>query len=224
MGPLASHHPGREEHPMTEAAVALERLWSQADGDPTALERITVTCADPMLATDFKIGTAATAVIAATALGATELWRRRTGRGQSVSVDMRAAVAAFRSERYLRVDGHVPPDPRGEIFGFYRAGDGRWIQLHGALPHHREGIVKLLGCEGTREAAAAAVAKWNAEELEDALAAQVLPAGMVRSRADWQAHAHGRAVSALPLLEIIRIGDARPEPSGEGVRPLSGVR
>src|SRR5439155_1334879 len=84
----------------------------------------------------------------------------RTPRGQSVSVDMRAAVAAFRSERYLRVDGQVPPDPRGEIFGFYRAGDGRWIQLHGAMPHHRDGITSLLGCESTRAAAAAAVEKW----------------------------------------------------------------
>ena len=183
-----------------------------------------MTGADPTLATDFKIGTAATAVIAATALGATELWRHRTGRGQSVSVDMRAAVAAFRSERYLRVDGHVPPDPRGEIFGFYRAGDGRWIQLHGALPHHREGITRLLGCESTREAATTAVEKWDASPLEDALAAAGMPAGMVRSRPEWQAHAQGRAVAALPLFEILRMGDAPPEPAGNGERPLAGVR
>lgn len=163
-------------------------------------------------------------MIAATALAATELWRLRTGRGQSVSVDLRAAVAAFRSERYLRVDGQVPPDPRGGIFGFYRTGDGRWVQLHGALPHHREGIVRFLGCDGTREAAATAVAAWDAERLEDALAAAGLPAAMVRARAEWQGHAQGRAVAALPLLEIVRIGDSRPEPAGEGGRPLSGVR
>ncbi len=209
---------------MMEATGALAQLWSQVGGDPAALDRARLTGADPMLPTNFKIGTAASAVIGATALAAAELWRLRAGRAQSVAVDMRAAIAAFRSERYLRVDGQPPPEHRGAIFGFYRAGDGRFIQLHGAMPHHREGIVKLLGCEGTREAAAAAVAKWNAEELEDALAAQGLPAGMVRSRAEWQAHAHGRAVSALPLLEIVRIGDARPEPSGEGARPLSGVR
>src|SRR3989338_2017754 len=141
---------------MIGAPAALAQLWHPAGGDPAALERATLTGADPLLPTDFKIGTAASAVIAATALAATELWRLRTGRGQSVSVDLRAAVAAFRSERYLRVDGQVPPDPRGGIFGFYRTGDGRWVQLHGALPHHREGIVRFLGCDGTREAAAAA--------------------------------------------------------------------
>lgn len=208
---------------MIGASAALAQLWHQADGDPTALERATLTGADPLLPTDFKIGTAASAVIAATALAATELWRLRTGRGQVASVDMRAAVAAFRSERYLRLDGRVPPDVRGEIFGFYRTGDGRWVQLHGAMPHHRDGIVSFLGCESTREGAAAAVEKWNAEELEQALAAIGMPAGMVRSGAEWQGHAHGRAVAALPLFEIVRIGDSRPEPS-DGARPLSGIR
>lgn len=209
---------------MIGASVALEQLWAQAGGDPAALDRATLTGADPILPTNFKIGTAASAVIAATALAATELWRLRTGRGQAVAVDMRAAVAAFRSERFLRVDGQVPPDVRGGIFGFYRAGDGRWIQLHGAMPHHREGIVRFLGYESTREAAAAAVEKWNADELEEALAGTGLPVGMVRSRAEWQAHAQGRAVAPLPLFEIVRIGDAPPEPSGDGERPLSGIR
>lgn len=209
---------------MTEARAALEQLWTHAGGDPTVLERSDLTGGDPVLPTDFKIGTAASTVIAATALAATELWRLRTGRGQSVSVDVRAAVAAFRSERYLRVDGQVPLDPRGEIFGFYRTADGRFIQLHGALPHHRDGIVGLLGCESTRAAAGTAVQGWKAEELETALAGIRMPAVMVRSRAEWQAHAQGRAVAALPLLEIVRIGDSRPEPAGDGGRPLSGIR
>ena len=120
-------------------------------------------------------------MIAATALAAAELWRLRTGRSQSVRVDLRAAVASFRSERYLRVDGHVPDDVRGPLFGFYRTGDGRFIQLHCAMPHHRDGIVRFLGCDSTREAMAAAAQKWNAEELEDALAATGMPVGTVRS-------------------------------------------
>src|SRR3989442_9101464 len=201
---------------MMEATGALAQLWSQVGGDPAALDRARLTGADPMLPTNFKIGTAASAVIGATALAAAELWRLRTGRAQSGAVDMRAAIAAFRSERYLRVDGQPPPEHRGAIFGFYRAGDGRFIQLHGAMPHHREGIVKLLGCEGTREAAAAAVAKWNAEELEDALAAQVLPAGVGFSRADWQGPPPRPAGCALPPLADIPARAAPPLPGREG--------
>ena len=206
------------------AAVALESLWSLAGGDPTALERATLTGADPILPTDFKIGTAASAVIAAGALAASEIWRLRTGRSQSVAVDLRAAVAAFRSERYLRADSLPDLHRRDPLFGFYEAGDGRWIQIHSNMPHHRDGALKLLGCEGTPESTAAAVAKWKAGDLEDAFAAAGLPTGMVRSRTEWHAHPQGLAVAELPLLEIVKIGESKPEPAGAGPRALSGLR
>jgi hypothetical protein len=32
------------------------------------------------------------------------------------------------------VDGQVPPDPRGEIFGLYQAADGRWIHSTALCP------------------------------------------------------------------------------------------
>ena len=92
------------------------------------------------------------------------------------------------------------------------------------MPHHHEGALKVLGCEDTREAVAAAVAKWSAGDLEDAFAAAALPTGMVRTRAEWQAHPQGLAVAALPLLEIVKIGEAPPEPAGAGPRALSGIR
>jgi len=105
-----------EETLPADAAIALEKLWTLAGCEPAALERVTLTGADPILPTDFKIGTAASAVIAAGALAASEIWRLRTGRGQSVAVDLRAAVAAFRSERYLRAESQ--PDlllPRSHL-------------------------------------------------------------------------------------------------------------
>jgi crotonobetainyl-CoA:carnitine CoA-transferase CaiB-like acyl-CoA transferase len=206
-----------------DAATALAALWRAADADPAALDRVDLMGADPLLPTDFKIGTAASAVIAATALAAAELWRLRTGRVQSVAVDARAAVAAFRSERYLRVDGRSI-QRRDPLFGFYRAGDGRFIQIHSNMPHHRDGALGVLGCEGTREAVEAAVGRWAAGDLEDALAAAGLPTGMVRSREEWRAHPHGRTVGSLPLIEIVKIGEAPPEPAGAGAQPLSGVR
>ncbi len=208
----------------SDAFRALEDLWKVVGGEPAALERVTLTGADPLLPTDFKIGTAASAVIGAGALAASELWRLRTGRGQSVSVDLRSAVAAFRSERYLRARDQKDLHRRDPVFGFYKAGDGRWIQIHSNLPHHHDGAIKLLGCEGTREAVAAAVGTWKAGDLEDAFAAAGLPTGMVRSRAEWQAHPQGAEVATLPLLEIVKIGEAPPESPGAGSRALSGIR
>jgi crotonobetainyl-CoA:carnitine CoA-transferase CaiB-like acyl-CoA transferase len=209
---------------MTTPSEALRQVWTVAGGDPAALERVTITGSDPMLPTDFRIGTAAAGVIAATGLAASEMWRLRTGRAQPVAVDLRAAIAAFRSERYLRVNGAPAHDGHSPLFGFYPTADGRWVQIHANLPHHRAGHVRFFGCEETRESMAAAVLRWKAQDLEDALAAAGLPAGMVRSREEWLAHPHARAVAELPLLEIQRIGDSRPEPFGAGERPLSGVR
>lgn len=45
---------------------------------------------------------------------------------------------------------------------------------------------------------------------------------MIRTREEWHAHPQGKAVAELPLFEIMRIGDAPPEPPGKGKRPLSG--
>jgi crotonobetainyl-CoA:carnitine CoA-transferase CaiB-like acyl-CoA transferase len=206
------------------ALAALRQLWLGARCDPAALERVTLTGSDPMLPTDVRIGTAATATIAAAALAATEIWRLRTRRAQSVAVDGRAAIAAFRSERYLRVDDRPVSDPRGLLFGFYPTGDRRWVQIHANLPHHHAGHVEFLGCAETRESMAAAIAGWKGQELEDALNGAGLPAGLVRSREEWREHPQARAVDALPLLEIVRLGDSPPEPVGQGDRPLSGVR
>ena len=37
-------------------------------------------------------------------------------------------------------------------------------------------------------------------------------------------HPQAAAIAALPLLEILRIGDSPPEPLPPGNRPLSGIR
>jgi CoA transferase family III len=47
---------------------------------------------------------------------------------------------------------------------------------------------------------------------------------MVRSMAEWTQHPQAAAIASLPLLEIVKIGDAPPEKLPEGNRPLSGIR
>src|SRR5947209_12042357 len=153
-----------------EAYGVLGELWRRAGEDLAALNRAQLTGGDPVLPSDFKLATVAAASIAAAGLAAAELWRLRSGRRQHVAVDARAAAAAFRSERYLRVDGRTPPGAWHPVSGFYRAGDERWIQLHCNFPHHREGALRVLGCDGTRDAVTTAVAKREAAELEDGFA------------------------------------------------------
>ncbi len=47
---------------------------------------------------------------------------------------------------------------------------------------------------------------------------------MVRTAEEWKRHPQGIAVAGLPLLEIVKIADSRPEPLPAGDRPLSGIR
>jgi crotonobetainyl-CoA:carnitine CoA-transferase CaiB-like acyl-CoA transferase len=116
----------------------------------------------PVLPSSFAVDAAAQATIAAAALAANELWRLRTGRRQGVSVDMRSAAIEFRSEHYVRIDGKPPSEYHDPIAGLYRCGDGRWVRLHTNLPHHRDGVLALLGCSHDRAAVQRALDQWSA--------------------------------------------------------------
>jgi crotonobetainyl-CoA:carnitine CoA-transferase CaiB-like acyl-CoA transferase len=203
---------------------ALAALWRHAGQPDAALETIDLAGAEPVLPSTFAVGTVAQTTVAASALAASELWRLRTGRQQRVSVDMRDAAIEFRSERYMRVDGGPPKELWDKTAGLYRCGDGRFVRLHTNFPHHRDGVLKLLGCEHDRAAVQKALDGWKAETFETAAAEAGLVVTATRSFAEWDAHSQGRALAAMPVLSIERIGDAPPRPLHAGDRPLSGVR
>jgi crotonobetainyl-CoA:carnitine CoA-transferase CaiB-like acyl-CoA transferase len=179
---------------------------------------------DPVLPTPFRIGQAGAASLAATGLAAGELWRTRTGRQQHISVDLRRATASLRSGQYLLIGGNRAAPSRNPIMGAYPARNGRWSYIHANFPNHRAAALGVLGAAEDRDAVARAVAQWDAADLEDAIIAAGGAGGMVRTQAEWAAHEQAAAVAALPLLEILRIGDSPPEPLPPGNRPLSGIR
>lgn len=208
------------------ATEALAQLWAVLGQPAQALSRVSLSGAEPALPSSFAVGTLAQSTIAAAALAAAQVDTLRTGRQQTVSVDMHHAALEFRSERYFRVDGQLPPEPWDKIAGLYRCGDGRWVRLHTNFPHHRDGVLKLLGCAYDRESVAAALNQWKAEAFEDAAAQAGMVVTAARTFDEWDRHPQGIAVAGQPLMTIERIGDAAPQPlpaHAEG-RPLSGVR
>jgi len=207
-----------------DPADVLVELWRDAELDDEALYDAFLTGAEPVLPSSFPVGTAAQATIGATALAAAELWRLRTERRQRVRVEMRNAAIEFRSERYLRVDGKDPDDHHDAIAGLYRCGDGRWARLHTNLPHHRDGLLKLLGCDHDKRAVQRALEHWPAESLETAAAEAGLVVTACRSFAEWDGHLQGRAIANLPLFSIDKIGDAPRLKLTPAERPLSGIK
>jgi crotonobetainyl-CoA:carnitine CoA-transferase CaiB-like acyl-CoA transferase len=201
----------------------LTAIWRDARQPDDALDDVVLTGADPVLPSSFAIGTAAQVTIAASALAAASVWRARGGNRQQVAVDMRHAAVEFMSEQFVRIEGQAPEEPWDKVAGTYQCGDGRWVRLHTNFPHHRDGILKLLGCDYDRDSVAKALQAWNAFGFEDAIAANGLCATAMRSFAEWDAHPHSAAVLSQPLVSITRIGDAPARGLPPADRPLSGV-
>jgi crotonobetainyl-CoA:carnitine CoA-transferase CaiB-like acyl-CoA transferase len=109
---------------------------------------------------------------------------------------------------------------------FHRTADDRWMMPVNLYPKLNVAAQRLLGTPDDRAAVAAAVARWKGNELEQAAeeAGVVIP--MVRSTAEFLEEAQYRDVlSAMPLIEITKIGDSAPEPFPVGASdPLKGIR
>ena len=118
-----------------EAADALAELLADGGTEPvpTVFEG-----ADPVFPTPYKVGTAGAAVLAAVGTAASRLWFLKTKRIQSVRIGVRAAAAAMRSARYLRIDGKPPKELWDPLSGYYPVKDGRWVSIHCNFANHRD--------------------------------------------------------------------------------------
>lgn len=216
--------PARGDPPPIPAADCLRALWRDTGLAESPLASVQLSGAEPVLPSSFAIGTAAQASIAASALAAAEVWRQRGGTRQSIAVDKRNAAIEFRGENYLRVDGAVAGEIRDPISRTFRCGDGRWVRVHANFPHHRDGILKLLGCAHDAAAVGRALERWEALRFEDAAADAQLVVTAMRSFAEWDAHPQGAAVRALPLFSLEKIAEAPPLALAPADQPLAGVR
>jgi len=209
---------------MIRAADALAGLWSLGGLDPAAIDEIELSGPEELLPSVLRVGAVAVASTAAATLAARELLRLKGPVG-AVSVDGRHASLAFRSERYLTVDGQPPPSPWSPLSGYYQTLDGGWIQLHCNFEHHVAGVLAELSCPADRPTVEAAILERDRFDLEDALAARAMCATAFRSPTEWAEHPQSLAVRALPVLEIVQIGEALPQPLPAGTdRALSAIR
>src|SRR6202166_4834829 len=202
----------------------LEAIWTASGGDPSALDAVTLTGEEPQLPSSFRVAAAAQASIAAAGFAAAQVWKLRSGQSQDVAVDMRHAVVECRSERYLRVDGKPPPPTWDVIAGIYKTRDRRFVRLHTNFPHHRDAVCKVLNCKPERDQVQAALMQWDGEAFETAAYASGGVVALMRSHDEWSNLPHAKALAALPLISIEKIGEAAPKPWPKGDRPLAGLR
>ncbi len=216
---------------MNKSSEVLATLWQLAGLPTDALASACLTGADPALPSSFAVGTAAQTTIAAAALAASEIRHARTGQRQRVTVDMRHA--ALECCGHFSIDGRIP-EIWDRFSGLYPCGgdaEPGWIRIHANFAHHRDGALALLGLKAddstSKDDVVKALARWRAEDFEQAAAEAGLVVTAMRSFEQWDRHPQGAAVAAMPLFTLEKIAEApvRPLPPVDAAAaPLSGLR
>lgn len=88
---------------------------------------------------------------------------------------------------------HLAPGDGGPA-NFFRTREGRWIFIHRSseFPETLIRLLDFLDCPLSVAGVAKAVARWDAQPLEDALAERRLIAAIVRGTDEWRRHPQGR--------------------------------
>ena len=196
-------------------------------------DEVSITGSDPILNTHFRLAATASAAIAGIGVAVNDLWELKTGRRQSIAIDVVTATAALKSKNYFQVKNtngvfenvtDASHEANRGLTGIFQTKDGRWLLPHFGLDHLRRRMLDLLQAEATVDSIAKAVAKWDALELENAIDEARVCGGMIRTNEEWLQEPHGKILAAKPVVEIIKIGDSEPEPMPAGDRPLSGIK
>ncbi|WP_341898437.1 CoA transferase [Ferrovibrio terrae] len=215
---------------------AFAELMAIRAGSALDAGEVTMTGSDPLFRTPFRIGETLAMALAARGVAANDLWALRTGKRQKIAVDARAAAMTSlygREVTLLRdASGQYQPVPVAPALKHmvamtqpWQAADGRWVLPHTNLPHLQRRVFDVLDCDNTVESIKAAVARWNADDLDQAIAAANACAAKVLTPQEWLAHPQGAYLASRPVVEITRIAGSAPEPlPAGGDQPLSGIR
>ena len=194
-------------------------------GEALTTSEVSVSGQDPFFPSPFKFGETAAGVLAARAVAANDLWELRTGRRQKIELSVETAAATClggtaQTQRknsdgiYEGIQASEALQHMVSITQPWKCADGRWFLPHFNLPHLEKKGLEVLGqdgepCEGTPEAVAEAVSKWNSEDLDRAIYEAGATGGIVFTQEEWLQH-------PIPLPEISK--------SGRDAQPLSGIK
>jgi crotonobetainyl-CoA:carnitine CoA-transferase CaiB-like acyl-CoA transferase len=185
---------------------------------------------DPIVAAAHRLGACIGIPMMANAVAALALHRQRGGPVQDVELDLRQAVHSINPGAFWHptLNGELAPHPLVLDNPFlilpYRTADGRWVMASGVYPRLAAMWCRFLDVPPDFEKVAAALAGWDAFELEEAASASGLPACVVRTPQEWLAHPQGALLASQPVIGLERIGDAPTREFGPAQRPFDGVR
>jgi len=187
---------------------------------------------DPIRPTHIKVGCVAAAMLAANSVATAILWRKRTGEGQDIHIDLRKAYVA-QSPWQDVLAGCTLINGAPQMFGgnvgqlgshILPTRDERWVVLTSLYASNTARACSLLDCGVQPLQLERATRKWDSQDLERAAQDAAVPLVICRTSAEYRATPQYEQHMATPLIQIEKIGDSAPEPLPAGPRPLSGLR
>lgn len=191
---------------------------------------ITFEGCDPIFPSAIRLGSVFCLSAMAAAVGAAAIWRMRTGQGQDLYINLHRATHGIDPEETFgpTVNGLPYPNPIGNTHPFsvfpFETKDGRWVYPSAVYPAQQFAWTTFFNCGANHKAVAAAIAKWDSQELEDEANAQGHTLCIARTAEEWAKHPQGQYLAKEPVIAVRKIAESKPEPFGPAPRPLSNIR
>jgi crotonobetainyl-CoA:carnitine CoA-transferase CaiB-like acyl-CoA transferase len=185
---------------------------------------------DPIVPATHRLGACIGIPLMAGAVAAVAFHRHRGGPAQDLHLDLRQAVHTINPGAFWHPMLNEEPAPHPLVLDNpflvtpYRTADDRWVMATAVYPHLAAKWCRFLDVPPDTARVAAAMATWEAFELEEMANATGLPVCVVRTPAEWLAHEQGALLAIQPVIGLERIGDAPARDFGAAERPFDGIR
>jgi crotonobetainyl-CoA:carnitine CoA-transferase CaiB-like acyl-CoA transferase len=191
--------------------------------------------ADPLIASPFFFASASAVALCAKGVAASAIWREGGGADQDIAVDIRRAFqrfSGFGAGRWELVNGRPPSlkfnkyNPFVEVPFFRATRDGRHVIALNVYPGLHQKALTFLDCADNHKSINEAIARRDADELEEAAADAGLVIAKVRSTEEFfQEQQYQQVLQHMPLISVEKIADGDPQPLAAGAStPLEGIR
>lgn len=187
--------------------------------------------ADPIIRSPHRLGEASAIAQLLIGVSGAAIWQARTSQKIDVSIDIVDALHFLHPTHFVQQQGRAinVGAENVAVNDMFLTRDNKYIMLEAGPPYAKllKGYTVFFDCGDDKAAYARAVAKWNADALEDALAKAGLPACRAFTREEWLEHPQGKLLAATPVIEIEKIADGPPVPfpaANDIAAPLQGLR
>jgi hypothetical protein len=159
---------------------------------------------DPVIHSPHKLGEAsATAQLLIGAAGAA-IWATKTGETTDLSIDIVDALHFLHPTHFMSQSNHTinVGEEFVELNDIFQCKDGKYVMIEAGPPYPKllKGYLDFFDCGNNKKSISRKIAKWNAKDLEDALAVAGLPCCRAFSREDWLSQPQGSLLGQVPVI------------------------